>query len=1375
MPKDIQLKSFSGGMNKDMDYSILPENTYVDAQNFKLIANEDSNGFILENSEGNNLEYNLTNIATVDSTYKIAGHCFIKPYLVVFLTQNLQERTPDGDSSGKFSKIVRFTIDRGRIQNTDLIYTDGGTKEWLNLSMTYPIKAIGNYESDDIIKVYWTDGYNELRFCNIMDSGLSSQSVSKFSFIMEFQDLSSGKGASAGADSRPEFVELVSGNLKASTVQYTYQLYNVNEAATKFAPVSAPIAIPFSNVDADFKLDYRGGQQDEECNKGCKIKVDIPTSKEYDRIRLVALDYSTLTSVPVVRVFGEYAIDLSNSNTELYFTDIGTTLDEIVFEDFLIYGSVNYTAKDLEVKNNRLFIANLKEDTFDVDFDARAYRFNASNSSRVYDSDLVNYYTINSSGGWTYSGGGSGSDWSIPEDADCINVYNSPDYETNASYYYIYQSDGSTYGAEGKNVYIELKTDSSLQIDNTGLTTGNFATYEPDSGESTAFPYNMAYKRSFQRQEVYRLGLVFFNKKLQASPVKWMCDVKMPNHGDSSGSFAFTSSSGNDTTAKLLGIEVTLKNHPSDEYYAFQIVRVPRESQDRSVLANALLQTPVLDTGVAHPDSDRTSGTTTVVSLTRMDDLYNTSGNHEPKLSVLISPEINFNQNLEYQSGDFLSYLGYFPYIAASNSFNTTARQYSLQKLIDFNGTGSYVNSGHTAEITDFRIIGQTVADDLEYEVGGLTYNNYAKNVLGDKPGLHGTCGLAYTPNELQAGSANDKVMLVSYRRNNFNSQYGGIGYYERQRNTYVGCSKLYHYSLLQTPEIETYEGDTFIDFFSYQKQAIDLEDQSNSWMVSVLFPIESSIANTLRFDKPYYRYPSSAAIYEGTLIRETAGTYEATINTVDLTLNQELDLYQYNSVYSMVSRGNIYTDTILDESDQTRFPIRVRNSEVKENNEIQDSFTIFKSNNFIDVNGKHGPINNLLNFKNQLYFWQDTSFGILSVNTRSLIEDNNPGVLALGTGGILDRYDYISNTTGNTNPYGIISSNKALYWVDNDKNEIFRYSGNEESISKISGLQSWINEKGKIGYVIGSYDTKYNDVVFTLMFSKKLTCFSKSGDFGDNFVINDNTGVVADASYRNVVVNGTYADTVSVDSGRNNLINYSSGYWHLVEKPYADIGGEFYVTFLEEDSSNRETVVYNERLSKFVSFASFEPRKYIECDNSYFTTVTGIDLYEHNSDNANRGEYYGVVYNSSVSTVFNKDYPFTKAFDVIKWVSDSRDSNNINIFKDTFDEVTIYNDYQNTGDRKLYYQHDTAPVYARVTPLSRRERTWSMQVPRNIVNADVDTNPDIQDSNNWDETLSNKGRMKDKYLLCDFVYDNTNAYTFSVPFISNIFRRSYR
>jgi len=47
------------------------------------------------------------------------------------------------------------------------------------------------------------------------------------------------------------------------------------------------------------------------------------------------------------------------------------------------------------------------------------------------------------------------------------------------------------------------------------------------------------------------------------------------------------------------------------------------------------------------------------------------------------------------------------------------------------------------------------------------------------------------------------------------------------------------------------------------------------------------------------------------------------------------------------------------------------------------------------------------------VYFWQNSAFGKLSVNERSLVTDDNGEQIVLGKGGVLQNVDYISTKYG--------------------------------------------------------------------------------------------------------------------------------------------------------------------------------------------------------------------------------------------------------------------------------------------------------------------------------------------------------------------------
>jgi hypothetical protein len=51
--------------------------------------------------------------------------------------------------------------------------------------------------------------------------------------------------------------------------------------------------------------------------------------------------------------------------------------------------------------------------------------------------------------------------------------------------------------------------------------------------------------------------------------------------------------------------------------------------------------------------------------------------------------------------------------------------------------------------------------------------------------------------------------------------------------------------------------------------------------------------------------------------------------------------------------------------------------------------------------------------FKDRLIFWQENATGMLAVNERVVLNDQNDAQVVLGTGGVLERYDYFTTIYG--------------------------------------------------------------------------------------------------------------------------------------------------------------------------------------------------------------------------------------------------------------------------------------------------------------------------------------------------------------------------
>ena len=114
-------------------------------------------------------------------------------------------------------------------------------------------------------------------------------------------------------------------------------------------------------------------------------------------------------------------------------------------------------------------------------------------------------------------------------------------------------------------------------------------------------PYVCANFLGYQRDEIYRFGIIFYNNKNIPSPVHWIGDIKMPASYMSTNSFSElypfhcgryinTNEEANhkEMTAFVLGIEFKIKNVP-DEVYAYEIVRCDRTQSDRTVVCQGAL------------------------------------------------------------------------------------------------------------------------------------------------------------------------------------------------------------------------------------------------------------------------------------------------------------------------------------------------------------------------------------------------------------------------------------------------------------------------------------------------------------------------------------------------------------------------------------------------------------------------------------------------------------------------------------------------------------------------------------------------------------------------------------------------------------------
>lgn len=415
----------------------------------------------------------------------------------------------------------------------------------------------------------------------------------------------------------------------------------------------------------------------------------------------------------------------------------------------------------------------------------------------------------------------------------------------------------------------------------------------------------------------------------------------------------------------------------------------------------------------------------------------------------------------------------------------------------------------------DFKTNGVSIGDKMYYnwceQISETKSNSDANNVV--KLGPHGICVIFQSNNitinipeiGLSRPTKANSVVLCNIRQNI--SPYGGNSYTSRTNSIYISTGRYNNVVGVSRSDTFVFGGDTYIGVFDYANLSFfylqdnweytgdaNKDGRTRRSYNGAYIPCECSVNLSLRTDS----YQVSKTYNAG---NGYANHFvENDIFQIGDLYSQSEPLYAYNSAYSAQPTAKLFVASSLYDISNRTSDSRILNSEPKTNDEVTDSWTKFRVANYIDVDDRYGSINNMMVFGNKLYFWQTDAFGAVAVNERSLITDNNPGALTLGTGGILVRYDYFSNKNGikENQLRAATYTDSTIYWYDDDRNEICAFNGGLQTLSKLKGVQSYLNSPA-ITFnqdPVVTYDKKYNEVLFTIDYDKTLVFNEQVGAF---------------------------------------------------------------------------------------------------------------------------------------------------------------------------------------------------------------------------------------------------------------------------------------
>jgi hypothetical protein len=532
---------------------------------------------------------------------RIIGNTSLRDSLIIFTTC----LTGVG-----FGQIWQVDIDKTTLTSTiSLKYN-----RIVDFDINYPIEAVARYETNIIQRVYWTDNLNEVRSLNIAQEEPSNIDPSLIDLnpsvnLGRFSVTDIGGG----------------GSLAVGVHQYCYRLISSDGALTKFSPMTSMLPI-LPGVESsstfyttDENTEFVGKDIGSNSGKSVSLKLtDIDA--DYDSIEIAHLYYSqrgvdpVVTLLPTMNVPSDRELEYTHSGTE---TPISFSIDEVIR-----LTSSFAKAKTLSIKDNRLFAANVEASVAsDLTFNARAYRFKKG-TTQTYIDDA----------NWDVDP----STFTAQVDIDAVNDYNDVDAELDSNAH-AYQRSSTTLGGSGQHVSYEFFTESvtygdagygpgvapgnpnefQSEIDDVNFKSAGLDTTEKDKDTWTNYksPHFLAHMKGYQRGEVYRFGVVLFDKKGRPGFVNWIGDIKFPHAFGAEGeAIGKTSPTSNDTYEALgIKISVTVPSDIVDNVSGFQIVRVQRTGNNKTILGTGAAEPTYnynLDAGFSDDSASFVEGNT---------------------------------------------------------------------------------------------------------------------------------------------------------------------------------------------------------------------------------------------------------------------------------------------------------------------------------------------------------------------------------------------------------------------------------------------------------------------------------------------------------------------------------------------------------------------------------------------------------------------------------------------------------------------------------------------------------------------------------------------------------------------------------------------
>lgn len=1299
-----------------------------------------------------------------------------------------------------------------------------------------PSAITGRYESMDIKRIYWSDNYNKIRTINTAQPQLMALNPSQLSVIPKIEFVqpilnSIGSGSlNAGCYQMAYRLSKVLGSITNYSELSLPVYLTANAESTAFENYEGALGASgksitwyISNLDTTYDqiepiVTYRSSAS----------AVAFITSMGVQPItEVMNITYSDASTSGYTEVTLEEFLLFNGTFTHAKTVD---TKDNRLF-----WGNVRAPRKELEAFDSRCFRANDVGNIL-LKNNGASSTYNPTTAAALDQTeDCINEYYDNS-GNYSSNAcylkpstatstkilGGEGPNisyefgtWSISSDVR-FSIASTSNYDIGT-----------------------LPPSASFRQNNvdTGTITLTDYVYPQNSKYySLKQPEKTSLLKGFQHEEIYRFGIQFFDKQGNPYFTKWIGDIKMPSYGDFNNNPDATAAGQGvndfrlsyykpypqdaDQFTQILYIKFTVDiTSIQNVIGGYQIVRVKREgnnktiwgvgminpfeSNDRSNTTSAILPaswdtrvttfnnpgtppTPTKRYYNPYPDqwhietlnSDFDDGSSPIGQF-KMFDCWDMDAGLRPSYSagdkILVRSRLKCaNYNGTSGSNSYRAYFGTKgidisganvppdnarindhtyggpaggPFTTASNNDSGSLEPFFIMKMVDESLYADYQDFLSTNS-NDFTIVKANYmsGNTSQSASGGYTIKNYGVDVYSStiplfpatgNPSLGKQTLFLELNNKLPTATTygcvpNDtsfkKLLALYYKPNN--TLYGGATYSSRANNEYIPSGEFISTSLDNTNRNQNitfinFGGDVFTTIYDMMKTVKAAGSDYTVYQYNSSHVFTGLGNRQAKFSTSFF-FPSTVSYNSEVRLG----------NHPNRALNNDggygEDDYSYESYNNAENDIKTYFPKPLNFQSADEWINRIYFSEIKFNNEPIDSWSQYLTNSFYDVEGNYGPINALVSLKENMYYIQERGLGLLMINPVSMVNDQLGQPIKLGASNdVIQKHYYKAIDVGTSHQWSVYRSQSTITFVDARHKKIYLFNG--ESVSPISDV------KGQRNFVIKRL---HNEL---LKF--------------DNPVIDK--GIL-----------------VTYDYYHNEFLYTFNNVKVLTSDP---------VTY---DTVNDEnlTLSYSEIADNFTGMYTFAPNLYINSNKYLISTNRDNKLWFHNY--GDYGTFYGIVFPSLLKLIINDGPLYTKVFDNYAWNSESVKDNvewnddfnlypgspttpsypdDVNNQLDTFTRIRCYNDWQNTDWVTLT---STPPN----NNLTRKERNFNLQVPRNKFNYDTSlpsVNSLFNPSNLTKTTFGE--RIRDKYVIIDLYYPNTINNRFIIHNLKSTYRVSDR